>query len=201
MAGSLNDFLTTFKNGVSRPNRFDVTLNIPIVLLPYVSTSRQLNYRCEATELPGRVIETIDRKIGTAPIQKVPTLSTYNDLTMTFIVSNDMSEKVLFDSWLEAINPSSTYNFQYKANYVTDILINQYDDKNNLTYQVQLIDAYPIAVNQMDLDWSSDGYHKLTVVFAYTSWTSPMLSNIMKNIETQAISGLATSLGNSAVPL
>jgi hypothetical protein len=25
-------------------------------------------------------------------------------------------------------------------------------------------------VNQLDLDWSSDGYHKLSVTFAYTRW-------------------------------
>jgi hypothetical protein len=25
-------------------------------------------------------------------------------------------------------------------------------------------------MNQMDLDWSSESYHKLTVTFAYTEW-------------------------------
>jgi hypothetical protein len=30
-------------------------------------------------------------------------------------------------------------------------------------------------MNQMDLDWSSDGYHKLNVTFAYTYWTNNSL--------------------------
>jgi hypothetical protein len=29
---------------------------------------------------------------------------------------------------------------------------------------------FQMSVNQMDLDWSSDGYHKLVVTFAYTRW-------------------------------
>ena len=46
----------------------------------------------------------------------------------------------------------------------------QYNVTNEASYGCQLIDAYPIAVNQLDLDWTSDGHHKLTVVFAYTFW-------------------------------
>jgi hypothetical protein len=37
--------------------------------------------------------------------------------------------------------------------------------------------AFPINVNQLDLDWSSDGHHKLTVTFAYTYWHNPALQS------------------------
>ena len=60
----------------------------------------------------------------------------------------------------------------------------------NLTYNIMLIDAFPIAVSQLDLDWSNDGYHKFNVVFAYTYWTNTTLNNIGKNLGTQALSGL-----------
>jgi hypothetical protein len=33
-----------------------------------------------------------------------------------------------------------------------------------------LIDAFPISVNQLDLDWSNDNFHKLSVTFAYRYW-------------------------------
>jgi len=200
MAGSINDFKSTFKTDLARPNRFDVQINIPIVLLPYISTARNLVYRCENADLPGRNFGTIERKFGSAPTQKVPYQTHYNEMNLTFIVSDDMSEKILFESWMEVINPSSTYNFQYKANYVTDIIISQYDVTNTLTYQVQLIDAFPININQLDLDWSADGHHKLAVTLAYTNWTAPMVSNIVSNLETQGLSGLASSLGSPNTP-
>jgi hypothetical protein len=187
MAGSIANFKSSFNKDVARPSRFDVTINIPLILLPYVKDSRQLSFRCEAADMPGRSLETTERKIGSAPVQKVPYRTQYNESTFIFIVSDDMAEKILFEGWIESINPTSNYNFNYKSNYVTSILVNQYDVNNNLSYQAQLIDAFPIAVNQLDLDWSTEGHHKLAVVFAYTNWTTTTLNDIVKNIGTQVI--------------
>lgn len=187
MAGTINDFRSSFKTDLARPSRFDVQFNIPLVLAPYVTNARQLTYRCENADLPGRTLETTERKFGSAPRQKFPYYTMYNESTMSFIVSDDMSEKIMFEGWIESINPTSNYNFNYKASYVSDIIITQYDVSNKPSYQVTLIDAFPIAVNQLDLDWSSDGHHKLTVVFAYTSWTNNSLSSLFKNVEQQAI--------------
>lgn len=195
MAGTINDFRSSFKTDLARPARFDVTINIPYVLLPFITTARNLTYRCENADLPGRNFATIERKIGTVPTQKVPYQTVYNESNMTFIVGGDMNEKMLFDTWMDVINPTSNYNFKYKKDYVTDITINQYDLTNKLTYQAVLLDAFPIAVNQLDLDWASDGHHKLTVSFAYSSWTQGAVS-IGDNIKSQILSGLDDSLNN-----
>lgn len=191
MASSISDFRSSFKKELARPNRFDVFIPIPYTLLPYYDNGvKELSLRCESTELPSRALATLDRKIGSVPVQRFPYLSMYPDITMTFIVGGDMSEKLFFDAWMELINPSSNFNFKYKKDYCTEILIRQYDNSNNLTYNAMLIDAFPIAVNQLDVDWSNDGYHKLTVVFAYTYWTNTELYNIGKNILTQGLSGI-----------
>jgi len=195
MPANISKFLSSFNKDLARPSRFDIQIPIPIVLAPfYLSTAQNLNMRCEITEMPGRFFVTTDRKIGSAPIQKVPYHTTYNDVSMTFIVAGDMNEKLFFDQWMELINPSSNYNFNYKANYVTDIAINQYDMQNNLTYKAVLIDAYPLDVAQLDLDWSSDGYHKLNVRFAYTNWQEGTVSAIADNLGVQALSGFVSSL-------
>ena len=72
--------------------------------------------------------------------------------------------------WFDYINPSQTWNFRYKRNYATQILINQYDSNVRLSHQIQLVDAFPISISQMDLNWNDDNYHKLSVTFAYTYW-------------------------------
>ena len=95
---------------------------------------------------------------------------TFNDIDLTFIVDDDMQQKVFFDAWLNFINPQYNYNFRYKGDYATTITINQYDNQNQINYSVNLYDAYPVSMNQLDLDWGSDGYHKLSVTFAYTRW-------------------------------
>jgi len=191
MRSNVRDFVSSFKADLSRPSRFDVQIPVPIALAPfYKDTAQQLSLRCEVTELPGRTFATTERKIGSAPLQKFPYQTTYNDVQMTFIVGGDMKERLFFDQWMEYINPSSTYNFKYKNNYSTDIAITQYDMQNKVTYKCVLIDAYPLVVNQLDLDWTADNYHRLTVVFAYTNWQEGTVSSIANNLGVQGLSGI-----------
>lgn len=169
MAGSIADFKSSFSKELARPSKFDVSIPVPLGLVPYRKASRMLTMRCENAELPGRAIATTSMKIYGVE-EKFPYMSAYNDLSLTFIVSDDMEEKKFFDAWLNWINPNTNYNLKYKQDYSVALRINQYDAQNKVSYSVDLVDAYPIAVNAMDLSWSADGYHKLTVTFAYTSW-------------------------------
>jgi hypothetical protein len=180
MASSISSFLSSFNKELSRPSKFDVFISLPTVLSnnnSLVLPKDGLSMRCETTNLPSRTFATAEQKFGSNPIEKYPYQTTYNDIDMTFLVSGDMNEKDLFDAWQESIIPSSTFNPTYKNNYAVDIYIKQYDLRNILQYQIVLHEAYPIAVNQLDLDWSSDSYHKLTVVFAYTYWESLPLTD------------------------
>lgn len=175
MAGSINEFKSSFTKDLARPSRFDVSIPVPLTLIPYVKNAKTLNYRCENASLPGRNFIPVDQKIGSNPIEKYPSLTSYTDIDLTFIVDDDMSQKVFFDAWLNFINPTYNFNFRYKGDYSTIITINQYDVSNQVSYSINLYDAYPIAMNQMDLDWSADGHHKLTVTFAYTYWNNNSL--------------------------
>lgn len=179
MAGTINEFKNSFRSDIARSNRFDVLISPPLTLLSVIAvTPKQLAFRCENAQLPGRSIATTDRKTY-GPIEKLPYLTTYNDIDLTFIVSGDMSEKLFFDTWLDLVNPKTTNNFNYKTDYSTPVIINQYGVDNKLTYSVELIDAYPISVNQLDLDWASDSVHKLTVTFAYTKWFNNSVTNYL----------------------
>jgi hypothetical protein len=195
MAGSINDFKSSFVTDLARPSRFDVQIPVPLTLYPFLNTSRKLNFRCENAQLPSRTFATMDQKFGSNPIEKYPYQPQYNDVELTFVVSDDMSEKIFFDSWLEYINPSYTFNFKYKSDYATTVTINQYDVASNKTYSINLIDAYPIAVNQLDLDWSNTDYHKLTVVFAYTYWQNNSIQALGTSLLQTAISKITAGFG------
>jgi hypothetical protein len=167
--GMITQFLSSFAiTDIAKPSYFDVTINVPTAINT-PGSARQLNVRCESAELPSRTLITYDLKTY-GPTEKFPYQNSYNDVTMTFIVQDDMYEKQFFDNWLNFISSTNDFNFKYKTDYCTDIQIIQYDQTGVETYGVNLRDAYPIAVNQLDLSWSADGYHKVTVVFAYTYW-------------------------------
>jgi hypothetical protein len=182
MPANINSFVSSFTSDVARPSRFDVAIYAPTAISNYygmLQSGPGLNLRCESANLPGRTFGTVEQKFGSNPSLKYPIHSSYNDMDLTFIVSGDMSERTFFDIWLEYINPTTTFDFNYKLGTGLNtndgfaapyIIVSQYDVNNNLTYAVQLYNAYPISVNQMDLDWSNDSYHKLTVAFAYDYW-------------------------------
>jgi hypothetical protein len=198
MTGSINDFRTSFNVDVARPSRFDVQIPLPVKLLMYYNTATSLNFRCETAELPSISFGTTEQKIY-GPTEKYPNQLIYNDSTFTFIVSDDMREKIFFDGWMQLINPNSTYDFGYKGDYSTTIQVNQYDVTGALTYSVSLIDAFPISVNQLDLDWSNtDSHHKLSVVFAYHSWQNTSLSALGTNLLSAGI-GAVADLASSAL--
>ena len=192
---SINKFMASFNKSleIARPSRFYVDFIVPDVVGKKSNTaangqnslSQRLHLRCETAELPGKSFMTHDLKIY-GPTEKFPYQHQYNDINFTFIVSGDMLEKTIFDDWMDYISPSfitsstktGTFDFKYKkatnsdeGGYATEVGIIQLDAADNVKYKVTLNEAFPIAVNQLDLDWSSDGHHKLNVTFAYTYWT------------------------------
>lgn len=198
MAGSINEFKSSFKTDFARPARFDVQIPVPLRLLAHRNASKTLTFRCENAELPSVTLATTERKIY-GPAEKIPYLTTYNDSTFTFICSDDMKEKQLFDAWMDLINPSSTYDMSYRGDYVTPITVTQYDVRNRPSYSITLVDAFPVSVNQLDLDWSNENtHHKLSVVFAYYRWESNSLQAFAQELIDAGIS-TAVDVGTEAL--
>lgn len=132
--------------------------------------SRYLSLQCESTELPGKTLQTADVKIY-GPTYKVPYQSQYNDISMTFLCTNEFYERKLFERWMEAIMPTDTSNMRYpkgeNSRYLCNPRIIQYDDFIKRIYIVELIDAFPIGISPQQVSWADDNFHRLTVQFSY----------------------------------
>jgi len=197
---SLNNFISSFSKDVARPKHFDVTIPAPVALMPYLGTARQLSLRCETAQLPSRTFSTVEQKFGSNPTERHAHQSNYNESEMTFIVSGDMSEKIFFDAWMEYINPTISFDFNFKEDYISTLTVNQYGMNNDLTYSLNLIDAFPVSVNQLDLDWSNDSHHKLTVVFAYRYWQNNSIQQLGSSLLQSGISQVLDSIGGINPP-
>jgi hypothetical protein len=194
MPGSISDFKSSFTGELARSSKFDVNIPIPLSIIPYLTSAKRLTYRCESAQLPGRTFATAEQKTY-GPIEKYPYLSTYNDIDLTLLVDDDMNQKILFDAWLSYINPQYNNNFRYKGNYATILTVNQYDVTNTLSYSVNFYDAYPISINQMDLNWSDEGVHKLVVTFAYTYWQNNSLQAAGMQLVDAGINSVVSAIG------
>lgn len=135
-------------------------------------------FRCEQAELPARAFTLIQQKTY-GPLEMHPVQNTYNKIPLTLICSDDMKEKYFFDLWMEMIctsHPNYPYgrkgfvkfDFEYRANYRTDVIIRQLDVTGKPVYSVALRDAFPTEVYSMPLSWSQQNdYHRLNVVLVY----------------------------------
>jgi hypothetical protein len=137
------------------------------------SMSRYLALQCENAELPGRTTATADVKIY-GPTFKVPYQTQYGDTSLTFLCTNDFFERKLFERWMECIHPSDTNNVRFakgaKSRYLTNIKIIQYDEFIKQIFAVELLDAFPIGIAPQSLSWSEEGFHRLSIQFAYQKY-------------------------------
>ena len=137
------------------------------------SLSRYLALQCESAELPGKTFATADVKIY-GPTFKVPYQTQYADTTLTFLCTNEFYERKLFGRWMESVMPTDTNNLRFpkgqSSRYLTNIKIIQYDEFIKQIFAVELMDAFPIGVAPQALSWSEDGFHRLSIQFAYQKY-------------------------------
>lgn len=71
----------------------------------------------------------------------------------------------------ESINNSQTankpFNIGFYNDYVGTVTIVQYNEDGQQAYACTLVEAYPVLVGGMPLNWGSDELHRLTVQFVY----------------------------------
>lgn len=174
----MNDFwgVVDSMGGLAKSCRYGVVISPPRGLRFGSPTNnfiaRDLLYLCEATELPGRGFENLEiRYYG--PTFKIPHRTEYSDISMTFVCRNESLERQFFDDWMELINPTTTYNFNFRDDYATQIRLFQYRDhgiENSPNYSFTLYDAFPILVNPQPVTWADDNFLRLTINFTYFNW-------------------------------
>lgn len=176
---NISQFKATLSSrGFARKNRFEVFFTLP----PAVSgVDLEMTLRAERASFPGRSIMTIDDHRGTiGPQRKIGYAPMYDTFSTTLICNRFMDEKEKLERWLDYIvgdyrgrNIVSSGNFGagYYNDYTGTIEVQQYSETDAPMYRTKLIEAYPISLNALDLDWGSSDIHKVDATFAYRYYT------------------------------
>ena len=175
---NLNNFRSFVNNGLAKPNRFEIQINLPnaIASTPSAqqlgSQDRTISIACEISHLPQLTVHTKPYIIYGPAQQRVITSDYGGDnIDMTFLLDKDMYIKTFFDTWIHNIVYPNTFNVNYLENYASDILISQLDENDNIKYQAMLISAFPKIISPLTLDYSATNQvHRMTVSFAYRKW-------------------------------
>lgn len=174
--------------GLSRPNRFAIIFTPPggsslfnidlpaqaISLLSggfnwrsLINDPRDIALLCSNCSFPGKIIETSEIKTVRNTVS-VANGYRYEDVTADFILTNDYFIKNLFDKWHNAVIDPVTYRANYEKNYKVDVIIQQLNANNLPVYGVKLTNAWPSAVNSVNLSNEEENtYSKLNVTFNF----------------------------------
>lgn len=149
-----------------------------------------LIYMCESVEFPGRGFDVTQIRYH-GPSQVFPNNTLYNTADVSFLCRTRSIERAFFDDWMDIINPTDTWNFEYADNYYCEIQIFQlaewgkppaaaspsqiasYRGQPEATYGWTLYKAWPTLIRPQPVTWADQDILRLQVTFTYKYWDRP----------------------------
>ena len=195
------------RGGVAKQNRFQVIFTPPqgsvlsgagIVgalisgggLNSMINDPRDISMLCENVTIPGRQITTLDYTAEKQAV-KIPYSFINEDVTCTFLLTNDYYMKTMFDNWMEQVFDDKKFTAKFKKDFTSDVVIQQLNSKDVPVYGVRLENAFPTTVAGITLDNNSESaVQKMTVTFSYDNYVPEgPLSSTLSGLRS-AISGI-----------
>ena len=92
-------------------------------------------------------------------------------ISFVFHVDRDMVVRKYFEEWMHLIVDPNNFGVSYQEDYITSVIIRQLDEQENVTHEIELLEAFPKNMNLMDLNNSaSNQTHRLNILFAFRYW-------------------------------
>ena len=170
----LSKFIGTVRtDSLARVNRFEVFIYAPTTLTnKNIANSGAVSLYCEMASLPPVNISTKSFKIF-GPTYQRPFGAEYGGegISLSFHIDRDMQVKKFFDEWTAKVVDPDTGLVGYQEDYISTIRLRQLDEQDNVTYEIELSEAFPRSVNLLELNNSAQNQtHRLNVLFAYRYW-------------------------------
>ena len=134
-----------------------------------INDPRDISILCQSVSLPGRNISTFEHQ-DYKQANKFPYTFIDEDITVSFLLTNDYYMRKMFDNWMSNILNTEAYIVGYKKNYSVDVIIQQLDQNNTPVYGVKLEKAFPINMDAIELNQETQDLVRMSVTFAYDKY-------------------------------
>jgi hypothetical protein len=214
---NINEFQAVLnKTSLARTAHFNVMMSVPTGLNGgpiRPNMDRIIPFYCQSTNVPGIALATTEIfRYGYGAFEKKPYLPIFNDVRleligdgqgiiwnffknwMKYIINFDVSKSINNESGIG--NNKTPYEISYRGDYVVDIIIQVYDQRDTPIINVHLRNAYPVSMEDIQLDWrDQNNYMKIPVTFTFRDWytvnpTSATNSAQNNSGNTQRLSGI-----------
>ena len=197
------------RGGVARGNRFGVYITHPskgmnsllnfnpatllsnlisgdgVNIGDFIQDPRDMFLLCQSCTMPGKRISTTEATHN-HNLSKKPYSAATDEVTMTFLLTNDYYIKKYFDMWQEMIIDTSGHHYKafYKNEYCSDVTIQQLSNSNDIIpgYTIKLENAYPIQVGAVELSNTNEGLMEVSITWEYDNFRSVGLIDGFENV-------------------
>ena len=141
----------------------------------FIQDPRDMFLLCQSCTMPGKRISTTEATHN-HNLTKKPYSAATDEVTMTFLLTNDYYIKKYFDMWQEMIIDTSSHHYKafYKNEYCSDVTIQQLSNSNDIIpgYTIKLENAYPIQVGAVELSNTNEGLMEVSITWEYDNFRS-----------------------------
>lgn len=186
-------------SGYLTNNRFKVILTPPRILFNSSinntgspsninNIAKDLSFRIESVKTPGITLINADvNHFGIGPTQKQAMNAQFSDTAISIISDGYGNIWQFWHNWLRGIfefagissaraggisNKIASYTAEYKDQFSTTIQIVMYDIYGNEVQQINLFEAFPTSMREVNLNWSDQGnLLRLNVGLTFSEFT------------------------------
>ena len=203
------------RGGLAHPNRFGMFMTLPSLINTDIqghlisaatgnfnvkdlfNDPRDVALLCESASLPSKIITSFDYAYkGYKQNIKIPSGCFNEDVTLTFLLTNDYYAKKMFNQWQNGVMTPETYTAAYEEDYKSDVTIFQMDENGAQIYGIKLRNAYPLSVNAITLDnTASSSIQRMSVVLTYEeAVTEGALESMFSSVKTGVFGSAKSTL-------
>lgn len=220
MAFSIDEFKSHLNDVGDLPvNKYFVSIPLPKVIragafmvdsstqMDLVQVGKMIEFGAEEAHIPGVQAQTTQvQRYGIGPLQKSPTNAIFSDVPLTFRCDRKSILYSFFYQWMNCVFTfdetdfsgqidTTTYRVSYRDDFAVNLDIMVYDAFGNPSMVVRLLDAYPVALNEISLGWKSNNeIMRLSSTITFRDW------QIVNSIREVRFSTAVQGLGTVSIP-
>lgn len=143
-------------------------------IAPPVGGTEDLQLRTEAINLPGVGYAAVDNfsPYGNGKMYNIPYKYMPQEISMSHFLDEKADLYAIYRAWSNEIvdlDGDSKYGAKYLSGYSVDMNVFVYNRKGELAKEIKFIEAFPIVVEPISLNWAqTDDIAKLNVSYRFT---------------------------------
>ena len=168
---TISDFKAHMLQGGARPNQFKVILSFPSFITNGPALADKAQFICKAASIPASTVENVQVQYRGRPVNFAGERS-FAPWTVSVYTDNDMQLRQAFEQWSNTVQNLDTTNGVIEpAQYQVDLEVHQQDRADNDIRNYKFIDAYPVEVGGVMLDFDAANQIEIfDVTFQYNYW-------------------------------